>query len=209
VDLRDADARAEVRRLDEERRRQARQQRRTDAGAVARPLGAQHHRVVDLRQAVLREDDLHHPLVHADGRGEHAAADVGQVGELEQALHGAVLAVGTVEDREDDVQAHALHDGAAAVAAIDGAPAIGAVDAEERLVARPRHQVDLAGEARRPAGLEPRVLDHFRRRHRARRALGQCPAPVLLDADRYRLVAMAIEVREDRCGGRQRHLVLA
>src|SRR5688572_8897534 len=83
--------------------------------------------------------------VHADRRGQHAAADVGQVGELEQALDGAVLAVGTVQDREDDVEAHALDDGALAVAALERRLAVagaigGAVDAEERLVARPGHQ---------------------------------------------------------------------
>ena len=39
----------------------------------------------------------------ADRRPDHARADVRQVGELEQALHGAVLPVGTVEQREHDV----------------------------------------------------------------------------------------------------------
>ena len=65
------------------------------------------------------------------------------------------------------------------------------------------------GRREAPASLEARVLDHLRRRHRARRALGQRPASVPLDADRHRLVALAIEVGEDRRGGRQRHLVLA
>ena len=139
---------------------------------------------------------------------------VHDAGELEQALHRAVLAVGAVQHREHDVEAHALHDGALAVAALDRGLAVtaalgAAVDAEERLVARPRHQVDLAGGARRPAGLEAGVLDHLGRRHRARRALGQRPAPVLLDADRHRLVALAIEMREDRRRRCQRDFVLA
>ena len=51
-----------------------------------------------------RKSGLHDRLVHADRRGEHAGADVGQVGQLEQPLDGAVLAVRAVQDREDDVE---------------------------------------------------------------------------------------------------------
>ena len=51
------------------------------------------------------EQRLHHRLVHADGRPEHAGADVGHVGQLEQALHRAVLAVRPVQHREDHVDA--------------------------------------------------------------------------------------------------------
>jgi hypothetical protein len=43
-------------------------------------------------------------LVHAGGGAEHAGADVGDVGEFEEALDGAVFAEGAVEDGEDDVQ---------------------------------------------------------------------------------------------------------
>jgi len=68
---------------------------------------------------VLREDDLHHALVHADRRGQHAAADVGQVGELEQALHRAVLAVGAVQHRKDDVEAQPRHERLAAALLLD------------------------------------------------------------------------------------------
>ncbi len=39
-----------------------------------------------------------------DRGGEHARPDIRDVGELEQALHGAVLAVGSVQDRKDHVQ---------------------------------------------------------------------------------------------------------
>ena len=53
--------------------------------------------------AVVAQHRLEHVLVHAERGGEHAGADVGDAGELEQALHGAVLAEGAVEDREDDV----------------------------------------------------------------------------------------------------------
>ena len=39
----------------------------------------------------------------ADRGAEHAGADVRQAGELEQSLHGAVLAVRAVQQREHDV----------------------------------------------------------------------------------------------------------
>jgi len=57
------------------------------------------------------EERLHDRLVHADGRPQHAGPDVGHVGELEQALHGAVLAVGAVEHRKHHVHARALQCG--------------------------------------------------------------------------------------------------
>ena len=47
-----------------------------------------------------REHLLGHGLVHAQRRAEHAAADVGHAGQLEQALHGAVLAQRAVQQRE-------------------------------------------------------------------------------------------------------------
>jgi hypothetical protein len=59
------------------------------------------------RKSARGERDLHHPLVHADRGGEDARAHIGNVGELEQALHRAVLAVRSVQHREDDVETHA------------------------------------------------------------------------------------------------------
>ena len=61
---------------------------------------AQHDVVVADRQAAGGEHDLHHRLVHADRGRQHAGADVRHVRELEQALHGAVLAVRAVQHRE-------------------------------------------------------------------------------------------------------------
>ena len=102
-------------------------------------------------------------------------------------------------------------DGACAVVAIGRSArrSCGRSMLSSGLVARARHQVHLARGSRRAAGLEARVLDHLGRRHRARRPLGERPAAVLLDADRHRLVALAIEVREDRRRRGQRDLVLA
>ena len=55
--------------------------------------------------AVRPQDGLHQVLVHADGRGRDPGADVGDVGELEQPLHRAVLAERSVEDRQHDLDA--------------------------------------------------------------------------------------------------------
>ena len=52
---------------------------------------------------VVAEHRLEHVLVHAERRGEHAGSDVGHAGELEQPLHGPVLAERPVQHREDDV----------------------------------------------------------------------------------------------------------
>ena len=42
-------------------------------------------------------------LVHARGTGQHPAADVGNAHHLQHALDGPVLAVGPVQQRQDDV----------------------------------------------------------------------------------------------------------
>ena len=50
-----------------------------------------------------RERSLHHDLVHRDRRTDDPRTDVGEVGELEEPLHGAVLTIRTVQEREDHV----------------------------------------------------------------------------------------------------------
>ena len=50
-------------------------------------------------QADGRERALHHHLVHGHRRAHDARSHVGEVRQLEQALHGAVLAVGPVQQR--------------------------------------------------------------------------------------------------------------
>ena len=174
-------------------------------GRVAHPVAAAHHRIVDDRQTALGEDHLHHRLVHAHRRGEHAAADIGDVGELEQPLHRAVFAIRTVQHREDHVETEAGHHRARAVLVTTGA----AIDAQDRLVAGVRDEVHLALTAQEAPRLDAGMLDHVRRRHRRRRPIRDRPAPILVDAQRDGLVARAIEVAED--GGRrgERDLVLA
>jgi hypothetical protein len=50
------------------------------------------------------EEGLHGGLVHADGRGQHPGADIRQIGQLEEPLDGAVLAVGAVEHDHHHVE---------------------------------------------------------------------------------------------------------
>ncbi len=74
---------------------------RLDIGLDLRPGGDNpiHH-----RDAVGAHDRLEDRLIHAEGRAEHTRANIGQVGQLEQALQRAVLAEGAVQHREDNIQ---------------------------------------------------------------------------------------------------------
>ena len=56
------------------------------------------------RQAGLGEEPLHHVLVHARSRAQHARAHVGDAGQLKQSLDRAVLAEGPVQHGKDHVQ---------------------------------------------------------------------------------------------------------
>ena len=93
VRLRDPDGGAEARRLDE------------DGIAERVPdLVAEPQRLVPRdRDAAVAQDRLEQVLVHAERRGRDAGADVGDAGELEQALDGAVLAERAVQHGQDDV----------------------------------------------------------------------------------------------------------
>ena len=59
--------------------------------------------IFDDRQHAFLTDTFHHLLIHGDGGAEHARAHVGQVGQFEQALHGAIFAEGAVQHGEDHV----------------------------------------------------------------------------------------------------------
>ena len=197
--LRDADARSEVGRLHEHREAEARDDRLQHGALVALPVALEHDLVVADRQALGGEHQLHRRLVHADRRREHAGADVGHVGELEQSLHRAVLAVRAVQHRKDDVERDA-----------------GDRPADQRVAARAiAISVSPPGCATRCASQLRRrrrssvALDHVGRLHHRRRRRRQRPAAVLLDPDRDRLVALGIEVLEHRRRRGQRHLVLA
>ena len=66
-------------------------------------VAAVQHLVGTDRQTLGREQLLGELLVHRHGAGQHAGARVGQADHFEQALDGAVLAVGAVQHREHHV----------------------------------------------------------------------------------------------------------
>ena len=153
--------------------------------------------VVADRQAAGGEHHLHRRLVHADGRRQHAGADVRHVRELEQALDRAVFAVRAVQHGKDDVEAEAGDDRAV----------FAAIDREERVAARLRDEMRFARRlgqlflAARWMTSAATVIEGGRAgsAHRPsfsiRMATGQVP--------------LGIEVLNDRGRRRQRHFVFA
>ena len=113
--LGDAHARPEVRGLHEHRESEALRDARGDDVPLCRPLAPGERQVAGHAQPGRGEQDLRDGLVHADGRSQHARAHVRHVGEFEQALHGPVFAVWTVQHGEDHVERQAAHDRAVAV----------------------------------------------------------------------------------------------
>ena len=175
VRLGDADRRAHVRRLDEARQTElvgelCRQPRR--------PLVVAERPPARLRHAVGGEHLLGHRLVHRQRRAEDARADVGDVGELEEALHRAVLAHRPVEQGQDDGR-------------------LGGSDLERRLR---RH--------RRPGRVELRRQRRRTRLQRLCRALGERPLAVGGDADRRDAVARRIDRGQDVRRRDAAHVVL-
>ena len=102
--LRDAHARAEVGGLDETGIAELVRDPPPPGARRAAPLVVPHDEVRDDREVVRPEHGLHRRLVHPDGRGQDAGAHVGDVGQLEETLERAVLAVRPVDEREHDVQ---------------------------------------------------------------------------------------------------------
>jgi hypothetical protein len=100
---RHAQRRSQAGRLDEERvpERAGGAAHRVGIGP---PLARGDDGVGDDGDAGVAQQALADVLVHADGGGEHADADVGHVEGVEQSLHGAVLTVGSVQHRKNDVE---------------------------------------------------------------------------------------------------------
>jgi len=176
-----ADRRARVGRLHEQGEAQGRGPGRDLARAAAPPFGGDglegHH-----GDAAVAEEALGDVLVHPHRRAEHARADIGDVGELEETLHGAVLAVGAVQDREDHVVR---------------------AQGRERLirlgVGLHRGQRSLAVE-----GELARITSGARQGA----TIFAMPASLLVDADQNRLEAGRVEGRQDVARREQRHFVL-
>lgn len=166
VDLGDADRRTGARGLDEQR--PAVLTGEVDdllagRGGVELPLAGADHLVRTDGQSEGDEDPLHVLLVLAHRGGEDTSADVGDTGEFEQSLEGAVLTVGAVQHREDDVDlAECLGHGAGfavhdlAVRRVDGEHdaalgRLGQLLHARRPAIGDRHAVGLVGGERPPA----------------------------------------------------------
>ncbi len=80
-----------------------------DAVGVGLDLPAGGGEPLGVRDTVGLEHSVGHSLVHADRAGQNAAAHVGDAGQLQQALHGAVLAPQAVEHGDDHVHMDLLH----------------------------------------------------------------------------------------------------
>jgi len=158
---------------------------RQRSGAVAREFARADRSPRHHQDPGLRQQALGHVFVHADGRAEGPWPDVGDVRQLQQALHGSVLAVGSVQNREHHV-----------VVAEQGArrghrTAVVWVD---RHFQRAPHRFQ-AERARIARGTQQSLFG-FRP-----------PAALLVDADQHGLEAIAIERNEDVARRQQRHFV--
>ena len=130
------------------------------------PLGVGH--TVGLKQGV------GHSLVHAHRACQHAAAHISDACQLQQTLHGAVLAPQAVEHRDHHVKVHLFHP---AVRGKQDHAVVGAVRAD--------HAGHIAGQ------LFPAAIGHL-----FRRGLGIEPAALLGDAHGEHLVFAAVDVAD-------------
>ena len=123
-------------------------------------------------------------LIHAHGGGQGVAAHIGDAGELEQPLDGAVLPVFAVEGREDHVQGDHL-----------GAGVAQSHQAVDRGVGGQKGRGD------RPTlpGAGGKVLH---------RAGVQQPFPRFGDAHHGDVVLLRVQVLKDGGGGHEGHFVL-
>ena len=162
-----------------------------------------------LRQAVGGEGGLHRRLVHADRGRQHAGARrtaprPARAGPAPCRLRRAGRAAPGTRRRGPSPVTTA-RSGSPSASSLAGrrsiVTSVSSLGCDTTSVSRPG--------PRQPRRLLAGLLDHLGRRQRQRRPVGQHPAAVLLDADRHRFVARAIEVLEDRGRRGHRHLVLA
>lgn len=163
-------------------------------GTVVVPLTGAHHLVRADGQSEGGEHPLHVLLVLTDGRGQDTGAHVRHSGELQEALERAVLAVGAVQHREDDVDL-AEGFGDRARFGVDDFAASG-VDGE--------HHTTLVG---------LRELVHVRHLavrdgHACGVVGGERPAAVRRDADRQDVVLGPVDGLHDGAGRDDRDAVL-
>ena len=174
VCLGDADAGTGVGGLDEDGPAQLRDGTVADAFEVGFDLPAVGSQPPGMGDAGGVEQGVGHRLIHADGAGQNAAAHVGDAGQLQQALHRAILAPQAMEHRDDHIHMHFFH---MAFRGEQDHAMVGAVRAD--------HAGHIAGQ------LFPAAVGHL-----LRRGLGVEPAALLGDAHGEHLVFAAVDVAD-------------
>src|SRR5262249_33291980 len=138
------------------------------------------------RDSLVAHDCLEQVLVHAECGGGHPRADVGDAGQLEQALDGSVLPEGTVQDRQHDFDL---------------------VQGGHDSVRRDRNRQRLS---RTGPGAWHLVRSRSALPDRGALVSGaERPVPVPPDLDRHCLVTLGVECLQHRTGRSERDLVLA
>jgi hypothetical protein len=153
-------------------------------------------------------------LVHTRGGAEQAGGDVGHVGEFEQALDGAILAEGAVEDGENNVDV----DGAVGCAAGERCVGLKWRDGTVFLRFRGNHDGYASGQNGGAgcgfgiARAEMRGVGILARCFSLQQPLRVCggqPAAFLGDANGDDFEFIFVDGLENRCGGEQRDFVLS
>jgi len=135
-------------------------------------------------KARLAEDHLLEGLVHAEGAGGHTGPHVGNAHHLQEPLEGAVLTVGAVHQRKQDIQL--VEDGQGP-----------AGEAAARVLLQALSAGRQAGHAFTPDGGQGGL-----------RLAGGEPGALLGDADRHRLEAILIDGGHHPLGGDNGHFML-
>ena len=187
VGLGDAHAGTGVGRLDEDGPAQLGNGTVTHAVQVALDLPAAGTQPLGVGNTGGIEQGVGHGLVHADSACQHAAAHIGDAGQLQQALHGAVLAPQAMERGDDHIHVQLFH--LTGRGEQDHA-VVGAVGAD--------HAGHVAGQ------LFPAAVGHL-----GAGGLGAQPAALPGDAHGQHLVAGAVQVVHKGTGGHAADLVLA
>ena len=133
------------------------------------------------------EQSIGHGFVHAHRACQHAAAHVGDAGQLQQALHRAILAPQAVQHRDDHIHMHFFH---MAFRGEQDHAVVGAV------------RTDDAGHV--ACQLFPAAIGHL-----GGRGLGVQPAALLGDAHSEHLIFFTVNVVDEVAHRNAADLVLA
>jgi len=199
VGFADAEAGAEIGRLDEEGQAEGVDEGADDllAGAVGElvgqgreglpaalgaPVDVAEPEEIDGGDALLAADMLLDDLVHGHGRAEHAGADIGDIHQFEQPLQGAIFAEGSVQGGKNHIQLFNRQQAGGALL---------------------HQQLMAAGVGGKQGGQAGAMVLEF-----CERIFTRNPCSLLGDADGNDLVLVFVQRLDDRGGGDQGDLML-